>query len=110
MCTGRGSSASWVKGCQRESGLMGILKILPIETLTKYVQERFPSQGIEPRDRADNGNSGEVLNGTFVVFVAIADHHHALDGYFCTEQGPYREQSMIDCAQRRSRGNDNGKS
>src|SRR2546427_1533108 len=108
MCTGRGSSASCVKGCQMESGLTGISKIFLLEIIAKYVQKSFAIDGVEPWYRADDGNTGKMLDGTLVIFVAMADHHYALDGHFCTAQSAHREQSMVNRSQRRSRCNQNG--
>src|SRR3989475_12956898 len=108
MCTGRGSSASCVKGCQMESGLTGISKTFLVEIIAKYVQQSFAIDGVEPWYRAEDRNTGKMLDRTFVIFVAVADHRNALDGHFCTAQGPDGEQSMVDRSQRRSRCNQNG--
>src|SRR5438309_234024 len=85
-------------------------KIITIEAAAKYVQQSFTINGIDPRYRSDDWNSGEMLDGALVIFVAMADHHYALYGHFCTAESPDREESMIDGAERGSRGNQNGKS
>src|SRR5260370_41976736 len=107
MCTGRGSSASCVKGCQMESGLTGISKIFLVEIIAKYVQQSFAIDGVEPWYRSDDRNTGKMLDGTFVIFVAVADHRNDLDGHFCTAQGPYRQQSLVNRSHSRARCNQN---
>src|SRR6266566_3275443 len=91
-----------------ESGLTGISKIFLVEIIAKHVQQSFAIDGVEPWYRAEDRNTGKMLDGTFVIFVAVADHRNALDGHFCTAQGPDGEQSMVDRSQRRSRCNQNG--
>src|SRR5690348_4788403 len=110
MRTGCGSSASCVKGCQIASGLAGILKILRIEMAAKYSQQLLAIDFVEARDGADDGNRAEAFDGPLVVAIPIADHDHAFDGHFCTAQGSQREQSVVDGAERRPRGDQNRKS
>src|SRR4029077_16891607 len=102
MCRGDGSSASCVNGCQMDSGLAD-MKIFRVKIVAKLGQQLFTIHFIEPGNPAYHGNSGEMLNGEFVLSIAVADHHDAFDAHFCTAQGPDREQSMVDRAERRSR-------
>src|SRR5438874_12657744 len=93
-----------------ESGLVGISKIFQVETVAKNAQQHLAIKRIEPRYCSDNGNSAEMLDGPFVISVAIANHDDTMESYFCTTQRSHREQSVVDCTERRSRGNQNGKS
>src|ERR1700745_3658311 len=110
MCTGCGSSVCCVKGCQTESGLVGISKIFLVETVVKDVQQGFSVNRIEPRYCSNNGNGAEMFYGPFVISVAIANHDDTVKSYFCTAQRSHREQSVVYCAERRARGNQNRKS
>src|ERR1700739_2948058 len=107
---GCGSSASCGKGGETESGLGAISKIFQVEIAAEDPQQGFAVDFIEPRYPSDYRDGAELRDRTLVLFVAIADHHYALDGHFCTTQGPHREQSVIDRAQRRSCSNNNRKS
>src|SRR5438445_10608003 len=99
-----------MKGCQMESGLIGISKILLVESAEKNAQQSVAIDGSEPGYRSDDGNSAEMFNGALVISVAIANHDDAMERYFCTTQGPHCEQSVINRAQGRSGCNQNGKS
>ena len=91
-----------------ESGLLGISEIFLIEVAAKDAQQSFAVNRIEPGYRSDHGNSSELLDGTLIVPIAMADHDDTMDRHFCTTQGSCREQSVINRAERRSRGNQNG--
>ena len=51
-----------------------------------------------------------MLDRTFVVFIAIPNHHHSFDAQFRADQGAHRQQSMIDGSQRRPRRDHDRKS
>src|SRR5579872_842897 len=110
MAMGLGSRASCVNGCQMESDLGAIRKILWIEIIAKDLQERLAIDLTQPGYPSNQRDGPEPLDGTFVVPIARPYHHHAFDRHFRATQSPDRKQSVIDRSQRGARRNNNRKS